>query len=143
MAAEIGTYSPDRVKVIVGGAAISGYADGTFISIEPMTDGVTSVAGADGEVARAMSLDPRHTITVTLLQTSRSNTVLSALADADRVSGGGRTVPISITDLRGDMLFAGTGWVVKKANATYSKTIESREWQLEAVGEFTSGGSRE
>lgn len=138
---ELQTYSPDRIKVVVGGASITGFADGTFVEIEPLTDGVASVAGADGEVARAMSLDPRHTITITLLQTSRSNTVLSAIADADRVSGGGGAVPISITDLRGQTMFAGTGWVVKKATATFAKEIEGREWQLEAAGAFVSGGN--
>lgn len=138
---ELKTYSPDRIKIIVGGTSITGYADGTFVTIEAMTDGVTSVAGADGEVARSMSLDPRHTITVTLLQTSRGNTVLSNLADADRISGGDRAVPISVTDLRGQTLFSGTGWVVKKANAAYGKEVEGREWQLQAVGEFTSGGN--
>lgn len=139
--AELKTYSPDRIKIIVGAAALSGYADGTFVTIEPMTDGVTSEAGADGEVARAMSLDPRHTITATLQQTSRSNLVMSSLADVDRVSGGDGAFPITVTDLRGSTLFAGTGWIVKKATATFSKGLEAREWTIESVGSFTSGGS--
>lgn len=141
MANEVKTYSPDQVKVIVGVAALSGFADGTFVDIEPLGDGVTSEAGADGEVARAMSLDPRHTITVTLQQTSRSNDVLSALHTADKISGGNGTVPVAVTDLRGTTIFGGTGWVVKKAKATFSKGLEAREWTIEAVGEFANGGS--
>lgn len=141
MANEVKSYSPDRVKVIVGVAALSGYADGTFVDIEPLGDGVTSEAGADGEVARAISLDPRHTITITLQQTSRGNDILSALADADRISGGDGAVPVVITDLRGTTMFGGTGWVQKKAKATFAKGLEAREWVIEAAGAFHNGGS--
>lgn len=135
------TYSPDRIKVIVGAASLTGYADGTFVNIEPLGDGTTSVAGADGEVARAMSLDRRHTITLTLLQTSSSNDVLAAMRLVDEVSGGGGAFPISITDLRGTTLFAGTAWIPNNAASAFSKTIESREWTIEAVGAYKVGGA--
>lgn len=139
--AEVKTYSPDRIKVIIGPTAMTGAADGTFVEIEPMTDGTTSEAGAYGEVARALSLDPRHTITVTLQQTSRFNDVLSALYQLDKVSGGDGTAPILITDLRGTTVFAGTCWVTKMATATYAKGLEAKEWPIEAVGEFFNGGT--
>lgn len=135
------TYSPDQIIVTVGAVALTGMADGTFVTIAPTGDGVTSEAGAYGDVARAMSLDPRHDITITLQQTSRSNDVLSAFADADRVSGGNGALPIAITDLRGGTLFAGTGWVVNKATATMSKGLEAKEWTLQAVGSFHNGGN--
>ncbi|TFL14219.1 DUF3277 domain-containing protein [Pusillimonas caeni] len=141
MAGDIKTYSADRVKIIVGAHTITGTADGTFVTIEPLGDGVTSEAGAYGDVARSMSLDPRHTINTTLQQTSRSNDVLSSLADADRLSGGNGAFPITITDLRGGTLFAGTGWIVKKATATFAKGLEAKEWPIEAVGQFTNGGN--
>lgn len=139
--AEVRTYSPDRIKIIVGAAVLTGHADGTFVTIEPMTDGVASEAGADGEVARAMSLDRRHTITYTAQQTSRANDILSALYHADQLSGGDGAVPITVTDLRGTTVFVGTGWVRKLATATYSKGLESKEWPIEAVGRFHNGGN--
>lgn len=139
--ADVKTYAADRVKVVVGAHTITGPADGTFVIIEPLGDGVTSESGAYGDVARSMSLDLRHTITITLQQTSRSNDVLSAIADADRLSGGNGAVPVTVTDLRGGTLFAGTGWVVKKATATFAKGVEAKEWPLEAVGQFTNGGN--
>lgn len=141
--AELKSYSPDKINITVGAHHVTGYADGTFVEIEPQGDGVTSVAGADGEVARAMSLDPRHQVTLTLMQTSASNTALSLLADADRVSGGDGAFPITVTDLRGQTLFGGTGWVTKKATAGFADTVDqTREWVIEAIGEFTSGGAR-
>lgn len=137
---EIHSYSPDLVKIVIGSVPITGYADGTFIDIEPVSDGVTSESGADGEVARAIVLDMRHTLTLTLQQSSMSNNTLSAIADRDRDTGGNGTVPISVVDLRGGTLFAGTGWIKKKAKATYSKGLESREWAIEAVGRFDNAG---
>lgn len=138
---EVKTYSPDQVKILFGPAIIGGVADGTFIVIEQMTDGVTSEAGAYGDVARAMSLDPRHTITLTLQQTSLSNDVLSAAYKLDKVSGGNGAVPMTVTDLRGTTMFGGTAWVRKMANKTFSKGTESSEWTIEGVGSFSNGGS--
>lgn len=135
------TYSPDDIKVIFGAIPIdSGLADGTFVSISPMTDGVSSEAGADGEVARALSLDPRFTVTLTLQQTSAHNTALAAAFQADQVSGDG-AVPMTITDLRGQTLLAGTAWITQQATASFSKGVESREWNIEVVGTYFAGGT--
>lgn len=139
--AELKTYSPDRVKVIIGAAALTGAADGTFVTIEQLGDGTTSEAGAYGDIARAMNLDTRHTITVTLQQTSRFNDVLSGIYQLDRISGGDGVVPISVVDLRGTTLYAGQCWVTKMATATYSKGLEAKEWAIESTGEFFNGGN--
>lgn len=141
MAPTLKTYSPDKIKIIIGAHVVTGVADGTFAVISQMTDGVASEAGAYGDVARAMSLDPRHTLVVTVQQTSRSNDVLSAYADADRISSGNGAVPVAVTDLRGGTIFAGTGWVVKKADKTFGKELNANEWTLEVVGTFTNGGN--
>jgi hypothetical protein len=138
---DLKTYSPDKIIIIVGALAVTGVADGTFVAIEPTGDGITSESGAYGEVARAVNLDPRHTITLTLQQTSPSNDVLSAFADADKLTGGNGSFPITVTDLRGTSLFAGTAWVTKKATATFSKGLEAKEWSLGSVGRFNNGGN--
>lgn len=44
----LATYAPDEVSIVIGAVIVSGFADGTFIDIEEMSDGVSSVAGADG-----------------------------------------------------------------------------------------------
>ena len=137
------TYSADQVTVLVGVHIASGFADGTFVQIEENGDGVTSVAGADGEVARSMSTDPRKKVTLTLLQTSDTNDVLSTLYEADKISKNG-TFPVTIKDLRGTTRFAAsTAWVVKKANVSFGKEVESREWTIEtADGAFFVGGNQ-
>lgn len=140
--ANVATYQPDKVTVLIGPAIISGFADGTFIDIEETGDGITSVAGADGEVARAKSTDPRKTVTLTLLQTSSSNDVLSALYTADRISGNA-TFSIAVTDLKGRTLFAASSaWIKKMAKIEFGKEVGSREWSIEtADGEMFVGGN--
>lgn len=136
------TYSADQVTVLIGSHIVSGFADGTFIQIEENGNGVTSVAGADGEVARSMSTDPRKKITLTLLQTSDSNDVLSAAYNLDRTTKNA-TIPITVKDLRGRTMFAAsTAWVMKQANVEFGKEVGSREWTLEtADGAFFVGGN--
>lgn len=143
MAGAVKTYSPDKVKIIYGVLPLTGFADGTFVSVEQMTDGVTSQAGADGEVARAMSSDKRVRITVTLQQTSSSNDVLSAAYLADQTSGGAIPLPIAISDLRGSSLvFASSAWIVKMPTAEFGKEIANREWVFEtASADFNVGGN--
>lgn len=126
------TYDPKRVNVTFGASQITGYAEDTFVGIEEITDGVTRQAGADGEVARAMSSDTGVRITLTLQQTSRSNDLLSGYLRADRLSGGGGALPVTVTDLRGTTLVAAAAaWVVKSANVELGSTLGNREWTIE------------
>ncbi len=135
---EVSTYNPASVLVIIGGVPVSGYADGTFIEISALSDGVTSVAGADGEIARAIGTDNRHSVNLTLLQTSSSNDVLSSLHALDRKSSGGVMQPVLVQDLSGRTLFAASkAWIKKSANVSFGKTVEGRQWMME-TGEPTT-----
>ena len=137
------TYSPDRVKLVVGVHSVTGYADGTFVSIDPLGDGITSQAGADGEVARVMSADKRVKITLTLQQTSRSNDVLNTLLSIDHLSGGDKPFPLMLTDLRGTTLVAtDAAWIVNRPTVEFGKELGNREWVIEtARAAFTVGGN--
>ena len=128
--AKLATYSADKVTVVIGPHIVTGYADGTFINIEEMSDGAVSVAGADGEVARAMSTDPRKTVTLTVLQTSSTNE--------------NATFPVAIKDLRGNSLFASsTAWIKKLSNIELGKEVGAREWIIEtADGVMFVGGNQ-
>jgi hypothetical protein len=126
------TYAASEVKTTFGSHSVTGTNDGDFVNIEPLTDGVTSQAGADGEVARSMSADRRCRVTITVQQTSSSNDFFSAAYLADQTSGGRAPLPLTIRDLRGNTVFAAAkAWVTKLANAGFGKTAGSREWVLE------------
>ncbi|MCP1404576.1 phage structural protein [Achromobacter insolitus] len=126
------TYAPGQVKIVMGAVALSGLAEDTFVTVAEIGEGISSVAGVDGEVARAMSRDSRLRITVTLLQTSASNDLLTAMHQADKATDGNGAVPIAITDLRGRSLHASdSAWVVKTPDAGYARQVGSREWVIE------------
>ena len=74
------TYAPNQVKIVMGALPISGLAEDTFVTVTEIGEGIASVVGVDGEVARSMSRDSRLRITLTLMQTSASNAALTARA---------------------------------------------------------------
>lgn len=126
------TYDPKDYSLIVGGHIVEGFADGTFMTVSRNNDTFALTMGADGEGARAKSNDTSGTFVFTLLQTSRSNAVLSSFHNADELNNGGQ-VPVLVKDNNGDtVLEASTAWVRKPADVELAKEITSREWTLES-----------
>lgn len=133
MANAIKTYNPKEVVVACGTHIVSGYADDSFISIEPNGDGITKKVGCDGEIARSISPDNTYKVKITLLQNSDSNSFFSNIADYDRATGNG-LFPVLIKDLRGGLLFATeAAWVIKKSPATRGKETNNREWEIDTA----------
>lgn len=133
MADAIKTYNPKEVVVACGTHIVSGYADDSFINIEPNSDGITKKVGCDGEIARSISPDNTYKVKITLLQNSDSNSFFSNIADYDRATGNG-LFPVLIKDLRGGLLFATeAAWVIKKSPATRGKETNNREWEIDTA----------
>lgn len=133
MADAIKTYNSKEVVVACGTHIVSGYADDSFISIEPNGDGITKKVGCDGEIARSISPDNTYKVKITLLQNSDSNSFFSNIADYDRATGNG-LFPVLIKDLRGGLLFATeAAWVIKKSPATRGKETNNREWEIDTA----------
>lgn len=133
MADAIKTYNPKEVVVACGTHIVSGYADDSFISIEPNGDGITKKVGCDGEIARSISPDNTYKVKITMLQNSDSNSFFSNIADYDRATGNG-LFPVLIKDLRGGLLFATeAAWVIKKSPATRGKETNNREWEIDTA----------
>ena len=124
-------YDPKNVSVIVGGKIISGFADGTFIKCERNEQAWNLKVGVDGEGARAKNNNKSGKITLTLMQTSSSNDVLSAYALADELGNAG-AVPVYIKDHNGtSVATALTAWVQKFPDFEDAKEISMRSWVLE------------
>lgn len=142
MANDVRTYSPDKVVVLVGGVPMQGYAEDTFFEIAPMSDLVTSQAGADGEIARSLNTDRRGEATITLQQTSPSNDVLSGLATLDGLTAGG-VFPVMVQDLMGRTLAVSSqAWISRLPNVTFGREVADREWKITGVfSVYTIGGS--
>lgn len=127
------TYSPKDISVIVAGTIITGFAEDSFLSVERASDAFTKVVGADGEVARTASADRSGMITLTLIQTSASNDILSALQLADEISLAGK-FPVMVKDNLGTSLYiSGTAWIQKVSDAEYGAEIGDREWVIECA----------
>lgn len=136
------TYDPKQVKILLDGALISGYADGTFVNIEFNNDAYSLLVGADGESVRSKSNDRSAKITFTLLPTSRANAILDAFQKTDRLTNLGRFA-ISIVDmLTGTNFLAPAAWVVKDPGQDFQKEAQAKTWVCETAScETTHLGS--
>ena len=125
------TYDAKKVVMVCGSHTITGYADDSFLVIEPKGEGILAKSGCDGEVARAIDPDSRSSIKITLLQNSQSNAWLQAMHNKDRKTGEG-LFPVLIKDLRGGLvLSADSAWVLKAPSRTFGKDTNNREWTIE------------
>src|SRR5947209_4167245 len=125
---------PKKYPLSIAGFTIGGYAPGTVIEISRDEDDFKDLAGADGEVAVMQNADERGTVKITLLQTSASNDILSALA---AVNKGGTIAGLTLgkgslqcKDLQGRMVCSSeTAWVKKPADVTLGDEILTRVWE--------------
>jgi hypothetical protein len=135
------TYDPERIKGSLGVIPLSGYADGTYITIARQGDAFEARQGADGTVDRINKRNKHFLVTITLMQTSQVNNLLSAQLIADIESNTG-VVPLEIVDLNGTTLFfARAAWIQKDPDDEFADTLGNREWVI-ATGpadKFTGG----
>lgn len=119
----VNTYDPMDVNVIAEGTILTGFADGTFVSIEAEEESYTAHVGAKGEVTRARNANKMGKITITLSQDSPSNAYLS------RLEKGKDTFDFSVVDQNFGTTSGGNDcWIEKRANAEYGKEVSEREW---------------
>lgn len=125
------TYDPAGIIFTFGGILISGYAPDTFITATRNSDAFTLQVGAGGQTCRSRSQDKSGTITVSLMQSSPTNDVLSALADIDEKTGSGLGA-VLIKDVNGTtVISAENAWIKKKPEAPFAKEASIREWVIE------------
>ena len=135
------TYDPKLVIVTFGAIPITGFAEGTFVSIAGNGDRFEKSKGADGTVDRVNKNANDYAVTITIKQTSLTNDLLSAVLNADLLSNTGK-FPLTIKDLNGTALFfAPQAWIAKDPDDEYSDTLSSREWRIDTGPgtKFTGG----
>jgi len=112
----------------IGSHTITGYQDGTMLVAERNSDLNELTPGAQGDFAFTLKRDRSGTITLSLLQTSPSNAVLSQIALADQISGQG-VFSIQIKDNEsGSVGGATVAKIQKHSNMEFSNEITVREW---------------
>jgi hypothetical protein len=126
----VSTYDAKKVIITLGGVPIGGYADGTFVQVDPNSGTWTKKVGADGEVARALSNDNTHTFVITLMQTSLSNAYLRTVMNADKLTGLG-ILPLLFTDLNSmETHFWPQAWVTADPSIGRAKETTDMQWTL-------------
>ena len=130
-------YTSNQIVATFAGVPIQSgrSSEGDFIKIERMNPAFSTKVGADGEVARSRSNDKRTKITVTLMQTSDTNALFSAIFLLDETAPNGAGVgAFGVKDQGGTSLhFAAESWITKPADATYAAEVGTRVWEFEAA----------
>jgi hypothetical protein len=125
------TYDPAKHNASFGSIPIQGFAEGTYISVERISETYTSVAGSGGEVARVRGRDRRGSIKLTLMAVSPVNDALSSIAAQDELFGTG-VRRFFIADSNGTTVcMAANAWIKKLPTVDFSKEMPNREWELE------------
>ena len=131
MSGKISTYNAKEVIISFGNHMVSGYAEDSFVTIDPNGDGVTKKVGCDGEIVRSVSPDDTYVIKLSVLHTSATNSFLQNKFNQDVKTGDGM-FPILIKDLKGGMVFStDAAWPSKPASRGFGKEASNREWELQ------------
>ena len=130
MSSKIKTYNPKEVIVTCGTHIVTGYADDSFISIEPNGDGITKRPAVTAKLpVRFRRITPTRSSSP-CCRPATATPYFSGMVDLDRDTGNG-LFPILIKDLKGGLVFSTEGaWCVKKAPVTRGKETNNREWEL-------------
>ncbi len=131
--ANVTTYNPKQVTMAYGSHIVTGYAEDSFITVEPMGNGTSSKVGCDGEVVRSIDPDGRFSVKITVLQNSPTNAYLQQVYDKDRTTGD-EIQPLLVKDIKGNTSFsADKAWVAKPMSFARGKEAGNVEWTLECA----------
>jgi hypothetical protein len=131
-------YGADKVSVIVNGTPITGFADGSFVTVARNVESATLHVGADGVGTKIVNADKSGTITIRLVQSSLSNAVLSALEATNA------NFPVIVKDTNGLSLHSGAkAFVSAPPSSEYAQEMSPREWTImvEALIHFEGGNA--
>lgn len=125
-------YDFDQVYLVLAGAVVDGFAPNTPIRLTRETDTFSHVVGADGKVARSKTLQRTARLEISLLQTSASNDILSAVHILDRDAPNGAGIfPFALRDKSGRSMYSGAQcWVMKAPDPSFEREATQRDWVI-------------
>jgi hypothetical protein len=139
----IANYLPDEVNCLALGIKLSGFANGTFISISKDRVPFQMAESADGIPSRLYNRSQTYTIQLTFHCGSPSNDILTKLWLLDESTQKGR-FPLFIKDLSGsDLFFSTSAWIEGIPTVTKSVTMDTRTWVLRATQSALNVGSNQ
>lgn len=141
---DLATYIPEEVTVLLAGfIPVSGFIDGSFVSVTKDIKPFTSKRTADGTVSRMYNNDQTYTITISLYSGSDSNDALTKLWQLDEVTQGKGKFPLFVKDSSGsDLFFSSTTWIEGIPPLVKSNNFDTRTWTLRSsFGVINIGGN--
>lgn len=138
-------YIPESVNCLIAGMIpITGFVDGTFISVDKDEMPYSSVRMPDGTIARKYTNSQTYTITITLHNGSETNNLLTKMWQVDELTQMGK-FPLLIKDQSGsDLLFSTESWIEGIPSMTKSNAVDSRVWVIKsAYANINIGGNEE
>ena len=134
------TYNPSDVRLTIGGYQLAGW---NSITIARNKQGVQPVPGIRGKHTRVPTNDTSATVTISMLQTSPSHDVMSAIHGLDLVNGTGR-LELSLRDGSGRSVFNTIeSYITGYPETTYSDNFEYRTWTIycQTTNDYVVGGN--
>lgn len=140
----IAVYSPEDVVVLLAGFInISGFAEGTFVSISKDVGNFSTRESSDGVVSRNHAKSATYTVTLTLASTSESNQALSIAAALDNATKMGM-FPFIIKDTLGStLLFAPKAWIENMPDTPFDVNVTDRKWNIKCANAVLMVGGNE
>lgn len=140
----LATYSPEDVNIVIASAlTVSGFVDGTFVSISKDFQTFTTSESSDGVPTRSHSNSQLYTLTLTLASTSVSNQPLTYLHRLDEITMMGK-FPLIVKDTRGGTLFfSSSSWIEGVPDTDFSTNIDSRQWTIKCANAVLNIGGNE
>lgn len=134
-------YNPDEVNCLAWGIPLTGFADGSFISVTKDLTLYSSTRTPDGTVARVGNNDKTYTINLTFHCGSFSNDVLTKFWQLDEITRKGK-FPLLIKDSSGtDLFFSTNTWIESTPEMLKSTSVDNRTWVLRSSQAVVNFGS--
>lgn len=137
-------YCPESVNCLIAGfIPVTGFVDGTFISVDKDEMPYSSIRMPDGTVARKYNNSQTYTITLTLHNGAETNNLLTKMWQLDELTQRGK-FPLLIKDQSGsDLLFSTESWIEGIPSLTKSNAIDSRVWVIKSAYAVINIGGNE
>jgi hypothetical protein len=137
---DIVTYSPSQVTLVIDDYQLVGW---DTISIAKTSPSFITIPGIRGKHTRVPNTDKSCTIQIGLIQTSKANSILSAVHALDIEQGTGK-LSVMLKDNSGESVFSSSdAYIVSYPDVSFSAGFEYRQWNIfcQTVLDYKVGGN--
>lgn len=134
------TYNPKDVILTIGGYQLTGWQS---VTISRTVKGFAVIRGIRGKNTRVKNVDTSATLTISLLQSSQGNDVLSYIHELDLDEGTAR-ISLMLKDRSGRSVFSSNeAFITGYPIATFSGQFEYRNWEFfaQSTDTYIVGGN--